>query len=187
MWYVGAGCTYKRPSYSKFHGRLCRSGITEKHWKFVCMWRCGIAYFCIYTHFLFKVWNLINISFSPIYLIDCWLWTISFIHVAVNENDVRKTMRDAIPRMLSWIMRFKNTEVHKNHLSFFLKLYFFCHRSVSFAVVKCNWYTSRPYCDSVHYCSRCGRQCVLWVQHVSCIFSKFPTNWNWVTIKSHSS
>ncbi|QCD95507.1 DNA replication ATP-dependent helicase Dna2 [Vigna unguiculata] len=29
----------------------------------------------------------------------------------VNENDIRKTMRDAIPRLLSWIMRFKNMEV----------------------------------------------------------------------------
>ncbi|ESW20803.1 hypothetical protein PHAVU_005G016100 [Phaseolus vulgaris] len=32
----------------------------------------------------------------------------------VNENDVRKTMRDAIPRILSWIMRFKNTEERKD-------------------------------------------------------------------------
>ncbi|KAL9321686.1 hypothetical protein ACSQ67_009739 [Phaseolus vulgaris] len=33
----------------------------------------------------------------------------------VNENDVRKTMRDAIPRILSWIMRFKNTESSVEH------------------------------------------------------------------------
>ncbi|XP_022637202.1 DNA replication ATP-dependent helicase/nuclease DNA2 isoform X2 [Vigna radiata var. radiata] len=31
----------------------------------------------------------------------------------VNENDIRKTMRDAIPRLLSWIMRFKNMEERK--------------------------------------------------------------------------
>ncbi|KAL5148049.1 DNA replication ATP-dependent helicase/nuclease DNA2 [Glycine soja] len=29
----------------------------------------------------------------------------------VNENDVRKTLRDAIPRILSWIKQFKNTKV----------------------------------------------------------------------------
>ncbi|TKY49761.1 DNA replication ATP-dependent helicase/nuclease DNA2 [Spatholobus suberectus] len=32
----------------------------------------------------------------------------------VNENDVRKTLSDAIPRMLSWIMQFKNMEERKN-------------------------------------------------------------------------
>ncbi|KAH1248157.1 DNA replication ATP-dependent helicase/nuclease DNA2 [Glycine max] len=32
----------------------------------------------------------------------------------VNENDVRKTLRDAIPRILSWIKQFKNTKERKD-------------------------------------------------------------------------
>ncbi|RDX75612.1 DNA replication ATP-dependent helicase/nuclease DNA2, partial [Mucuna pruriens] len=32
-------------------------------------------------------------------------------NIEINENDVRKTLSDAIPRILSWIMQFKNKEL----------------------------------------------------------------------------
>jgi len=75
------------------------------------------------------------------------------MYVAVNENDIRKTMRDAIPRLLSWIMRFKNMEVLQKFLSFFLKLYLLLSFVIEvFPLLFSNATdTSRPYCFFVAF------------------------------------
>lgn len=68
------------------------------------------------------------------------------MNIAVNENDVRKTLIDAIPRIFSWIMLFKNMEVRQNSSCSVLKHYLlFWNGSISFAVAKCNLHVKRSY------------------------------------------
>lgn len=137
VWFVGSGWAYGRQSNNKFLGRLCRSGIAEEHWKFVCLWRCEFVLYCVYKcimyytmHISLKVWSLSTEIFFLCNLLSLAAGTFSWgvlislnVNIAVNENDVRKTLIDAIPRILSWILLFKN-KVRQNSEWFLWKDYF---------------------------------------------------------------
>lgn len=86
---------------------------TSFKFNFICLFiKMLIIYWCYF-------WNLVQLygtSDSSIY-----------VDIAVNENDVLRTLIEAIPKLLSWVNRFKYPQVHHPYL-----VVYYCFLSVTY-------------------------------------------------------